>query len=106
MLLLSAKYSRSFWQMGKHLANEDSENRLKDRSFRLEQGSNIIRCLQRTSQGSTNLGRKSYQEYSSDTHLVAERIWKRDIIVAEMEELGKLDASEIHVRRLNAKRSI
>ena len=31
------------------------------------------------------------------------RIWKADIMVADNEELEKMDASEIHARRLNAK---
>ena len=35
--------------------------------------------------------------------LYAEGIWKGDIMVADIEELEKMDASEIHARRLNAK---
>ena len=35
--------------------------------------------------------------------LIAERIWKGDIVVADIEEVEKVDASEIHARRLNAK---
>ena len=35
--------------------------------------------------------------------LHAEGIWKGDILVADIEELEKMDASEIHARRLNAK---
>ena len=35
--------------------------------------------------------------------LHAGRIWKGDILVADMEEMEKMDASEIHARRLNAK---
>ena len=35
--------------------------------------------------------------------LIAEGIWKGDILVADLEELGKMDASEIHPRRINAK---
>ena len=35
--------------------------------------------------------------------LYAERIWKGDIQVADLEELEEMDASEIHVKRLNAK---
>ena len=31
------------------------------------------------------------------------RIWKEDIFVADIEELEKMDASEIHARRLIAK---
>ena len=30
-------------------------------------------------------------------------MWKGDILVADIEELGKVDASEIYARRLNAK---
>ena len=35
--------------------------------------------------------------------LYAGRIWKGDILVADIEELEKMDASEIHAKRLNAK---
>ena len=35
--------------------------------------------------------------------LIAERIWNRDILVADIEELENMDASEMHPRRLNAK---
>ena len=34
--------------------------------------------------------------------LHAERLWKGDLMVADIEELEKMDASEIHARRLNA----
>ena len=35
--------------------------------------------------------------------LYAGRIWKGDIVVADIEELEEMDASELHARRLNAK---
>ena len=35
--------------------------------------------------------------------LIAGGIWKGDTLIADIEELGKLDASEIFTRRLNAK---
>ena len=38
--------------------------------------------------------------------LYAGWIWKRDIMVADIKELEKMDASEIHARRLNAKEVI
>ena len=38
--------------------------------------------------------------------LYAGRIWKGDIMVADIEELVRMDASEIHARRLNAKGSV
>ena len=38
--------------------------------------------------------------------LYAEGIWKGDLMVADIEELEQMDASEIHARRLNAKGSV
>ena len=38
-----------------------------------------------------------------DDVLFAERIWKGDIMVADIEELEEMDASELQARRLNAK---
>ena len=35
--------------------------------------------------------------------LIARELWKRDILVADIEELEKLDASEVYPRRLSAK---
>ena len=35
--------------------------------------------------------------------LTAAKIWKGDIMVADIEELEETDASELHARRLNAK---
>ena len=35
--------------------------------------------------------------------MIAGRIWKGDILIAGIEELKRLDASEIYPRRLNAK---
>ena len=49
--------------MGKHLDRDDSENFLQDRSFRSVQRLNIIRLLQKTSPGFTNLVRKFYMEH-------------------------------------------
>ena len=36
--------------------------------------------------------------------LCAGRIWKGDIMVADIEELEEMDASELHARRLNTKK--
>ena len=38
--------------------------------------------------------------------LYAVSIWKGDIVVADIEELGQVDASELHARRLNAKEGL
>ena len=38
--------------------------------------------------------------------LYAGRIWKGDVLIADLEELETMDASEIHLKRLNAKEVI
>ena len=35
--------------------------------------------------------------------MIAETIWEGDVLIADLEELEKLDASEIYPRRINAK---
>ena len=67
---------KTSWQTGKHLMRDDLENHLKDRTFRSEQWLNISRFLQETWQGSTNLVRKSCQEYSSHVHWLREKSGK------------------------------
>ena len=59
-----------------------------------------------TSQESINLERKSYLDCSLDTLCYAEGIWKGDVMVADIEELETMDASEIYAKRLNAKQVI
>ena len=43
-------------------------------------------------------GKKVLPEIFTGYALVAGRIWKGDFLVADIEELGKLDTSEIHAR--------
>ena len=49
-------------------------------------------------------GKKVLPGISFGNVLIAVRIWKRDNLVADIEELGNVDVSEIHARRLNAKK--
>ena len=62
-------------------------NHLKDRSFRLVHWLSITLSVRKTSQESINLERKSYLDCSSDTLCTRVRIWKGDILVADIEEL-------------------
>ena len=82
------------------------ENHLKDQSFRLVHWLSITLFLRKTSQESINLERKSYLDCSLDTLCTRERIWKGDMLVADIEELETTDASEIYSERLNAKEGI
>ena len=89
--------------MGRHLTHGDSVNHFKDQLFHLVRWSNITLFLPKTSRDCTNSARKSCQVYSLDMRCTREGIWKGDILVADIEELEKMDASEVHAGRLNAK---
>ena len=81
-------------------------NHLKDQLFHLVHWLCIILSLRRTSQESINLERKSYLDCSLDTHCTRGRIWNGDVLVADLEELETMDASEIYSKRLNVKEVI
>ena len=78
----------------------------KDQSFRLVHWLSISLFLRKTSQESINLERKSYLDLFLGYALYAVRIWKGDIMVADIEELETMDASAIHSKRLIAKEVI
>ena len=44
--------------------------------------------------------------YLSWFELIAGGIWKGDILIADLEDLEKLDASEIYPRRIKAKEAL
>ena len=58
--------------------------------------------MPKTSQDSTNSVERSFLGIFVGLALYAGGIWKRDILVADVEALENMDASEIHARRLNA----
>ena len=82
------------------------ENLWKDPLFHLVHWLSITLLLRRTSQESINLERKSYLDCSLDTLCTRGGIWKGDVQIADIEELGTMDASEIYSKRLNAKEVI
>ena len=79
---------------------------LKDLLFLLVHLLSITLQLRRISPESINLERKFYLDCSSDTLLYAGGIWKGDVLVADLEELETMDASEIYSKRFNAKEVI
>ena len=97
--------SQNSWQMGEQLLNCDLENHSKAASFRLVQWLNILLSLRKTIQGSINLVRTCYWKFLGHA-LFSGEICKGDILVADIEEVQNLDASDIHARRLNAKKII
>ena len=82
-------------------------NHLKDRSFRLVHWLSITLFLGKTSQESINLESKSYLDCSSDTLCTREEFGRvLYLLVADVEELETMDASEIFSERLNVKEVI
>ena len=74
--------------------------------FHLVHWVSITLELRRISQESINLERKSYLDCSSDTLCTRGEFWKGDVLIADLEELETMDASEIYSKRLNAKEVI
>ena len=91
---------------GKNLYEKRFGEPSKDQSFRLVHWLSITLFLRKTSQESINLERKSFLDCSLDTLCTVRRIWKGDIMVADIEELETMDASEFYSKRLNAKEVI
>ena len=91
--------------MGRPHMKDVLENHLKDQSFRLVHWLSITLSLRRTSQESNNLERKSYQEYSWDTLCTRGEFGRVTIMVADIEELETMDASESMQKKTQCKGS-
>ena len=85
--------------MGKLHIKGGSENFLTDQLSRLEQWSKITLFLRKTYRDHISLVQKSYQLFSLAKYCTRD-IWKGDILVADIEELEKMDASEIHAKEV------
>ena len=92
------RWENSFWKTFWRTTSRPSD------SF-LGQWLNIIRFLHESSQGSANLPRKFYLEHSSDMHL-SRGIRKGDTLVADIEELENMDASENPCKKTQCKGSV
>ena len=79
-------------------------NHLKDRLFHLVHWLSFTQKLRRTNQESINL--ESLTWIVPRYALYAGGIWKGDVLVADLEELETMDASEIYSKRRNAKEVI
>ena len=80
-----------------------SENQLKDQSFRLVRWLSITLSLRKDITRLHQFGPSVLRGIFLGYVLHAGRIWKGDIMVADIQELEQMDASELHARRLNAK---
>ena len=88
--------------MGRHLTRGDSENHSKDQQFHLK----MVEYHPISAKDESRLhqfGPKVLPGIFLGCAFDAGGIWKRDLLVADIKELEKMDASEIHAKRLNAK---
>ena len=81
---LSAKTSQIYYLMGRRPMKDVLGNHLKDRS-------------------NPSIWKESLTWFVPRFALYAGGLWKGDVLVADLEELETMDASEIHSKRLNAK---
>ena len=88
--------SKTSCPTGRRHVKDDSENQSKDQQFLLEQWLNIILLHQKIWQESITRNLLGYE-------LIAGGIWKGDVLIADLEDLEKLDASDFSPRRVNAK---
>ena len=89
--------------MGRHPMKGGSECPSTDHWYRLEQLSNYHPVSAKDQSRLHQFGAKVLPGIFLGYALYAGRIWKGDIVVADIEELEWMDASEIYARRLNAK---
>ena len=93
MLLLYAKIFRISCLMGRHLLKggwECPSNTV------WSNGRNITLLLRKTNLDCISSVQKSCQVYVSVTHCTPGEVWKGDIMVADIEEVEEMDASELH----------
>ena len=104
MLLLSAKHSRTlvWWEDTLWKA---VRNTIQRPSSPVWSNGRISPCFCKRPVATTSISSLKFcQVYALDRYVLsAGGIWKRDILVAGIEDLEQMDASEIYAKRLNAK---
>ena len=98
--------SQIYCLMGRRPMKDVLGNHLKDLLSHLVHWLSITLYLRKISPESINLERKFLPGLFLGYALYAGGIWKGDVLIADLEELETMDASEIYSKRLNAKEVI
>ena len=94
--------SKTSWQVGRLLMKDGLENHLKDQQFLLEQ--RLVITRQPKDQARIHqFDKKVLPGIFLGYELIAVEVWKGDILIADLEDLEKLNASEIYHRRIKGK---
>ena len=103
---LVCETSQIYCLMGRRPMKDVLGNHLKDLLFHLVHWLNIIILLRKDQSRIHQFGKKVLPGLFLGCALYADGIWKGDVLIADLEELETMDASEIHSKRLNAKEVI
>ena len=97
----------TIYQQRKCACNRDVlENHLKNRSFRLVHLVEYYPVSAKDQSRIHQFGKKVLPGLFLGYALYAGRMWKGDVLIADLEELETMDASKIYSKRLNAKEVI
>ena len=94
--------SQTYCLMGRRPMKDVLGNHSKDRLVHLVHWLSITQKLRSIHQ----FGKKVLLGLFLGYALYAEGVWKGDVLIADLEELERMDASEIYSKRLNAKELI
>ena len=97
--------SQIYFLMGRRPMKDVLGNHLMDRLFRFVLGLSITYNCERPVKN-PSIGKKVLPRLFLGYALYAGGIWKGDVLIADLEELETMDASEIYSKRLNAKEVI
>ena len=98
--------SQISYLMGRRPLKDGLEHHLMARSFRLVHLVEYHTISAKDQSRSHQFGKKVLPGLFLGYALYAVRIWKGDVLIADLEELETMDASEIYSKRLNAKEVI
>ena len=94
---------KTSWQVGKLCTKGDSENHSKGPVILFGAMVEHYPIFSRDQSRFHQFSKKVLPGTFLGDELIVGGIWKGDVVVADLEELEKMDASEIHPRRINAK---
>ena len=98
--------SQIYYLMGRRPMKDVLENHLKDQSFLSVHWLSITLQTAKDQSRIHQFGKKVLPGLFLGYALHAGGIWKGDVLIADLEELETVDASEIYSKRLNAKEVI
>ena len=103
MLMLSAKCARTHSRRKNNSVWKKICGIIRRSNYSIRRISGITPKIRKVKVRIHQCGKKVSQWIFIGYALIATGIWKGDVLIADIEELDKLDASEINFRRLNAK---